>query len=148
MKALRADFPTFAPIVPRLGRVARIAVQSGVLAVLWLGADALSRTLALPIPGSVLGLAILMLLLFSGRVAPSWFKAGADWLLAEMLLFFVPAAVAVVQYGPLLRQDGLRLAAVVVLGTLLVMGVTAFAVDQGVRLERRLAARRRLRSRA
>lgn len=30
------------------------------------------------------------------RVAPGWVRAGARWLLAEMLLFFVPAVVAVV----------------------------------------------------
>ncbi|WP_091911418.1 CidA/LrgA family protein [Chitinasiproducens palmae] len=129
-----------------LQRLALTGAQCGLLAVLWLAADAASRHLALPIPGSVLGLAILLTLLFTGRVAPRWFKAGADWLLAELLLFFVPAAVAVVQYGHLLRDDGLRLAAVVVAGTLLVMCVTACAVDLGVRLERKLvrqAAQRR-----
>ena len=84
----------------------------------------------------------LLALLLTGGVAPRWVKAGADWLLSDMLLFFVPAAVAVVQYGGLFKSDGWRLALVVVVGTLLVMVAVAYTVDQAVRLERVLAARR------
>ncbi len=39
----------------------------------------------------------------------SWVRAGARWLLAEMLLFFVPAVVAVVNYAHLLLVDGWRI---------------------------------------
>lgn len=69
-------------------------------------------------------------------------KAGADWLLSDMLLFFIPAAVTAVQYGGLFREDGWRLALVVAGGTLMVMVAVAFAVDRAARLERRLALRR------
>jgi holin-like protein len=123
-------------------RVARIAVQSGALAGLWLIADFVARQLHLPVPGGVVGLVALLALLFCGGIAPRWIKAGADWLLSDMLLFFIPAAVAAVQYGGLFREDGWRLALVVVAGTLMVMVAVAFAVEQAARLERRLALRR------
>jgi holin-like protein len=126
----------------RMQGVLHIALQTGLLGVLWLVTDYASRHFRLPLPGSVLGLAVMLLLLFSGRVAPRWVKAGADWLLSDMLLFFVPAAVAAVQYGGLFKSDGWRLALVVVAGTLTVMVAVAFAVDQAARLERRLAMRR------
>jgi holin-like protein len=125
-----------------LGRIARIAAQSALLAGVWFAADFAARRLDLPVPGGVIGLAALLALLFTGGVAPRWVKAGADWLLSDMLLFFVPAAVAVVQYGGLFRSDGWRLALVVVFGTLMVMVAVAFTVDQAARLERALAARR------
>ncbi len=125
-------------------RVARIAVQSAAIAGLWLGADFVVRTLHLPVPGGVVGLLVLLALLFCGGIAPRWIKAGADWLLSDMLLFFIPAAVAAVQYGGLFREDGWRLALVVVAGTLMVMVAVAFAVEQASRLERRLALRRAL----
>jgi len=112
------------------------------LAGVWFAADFAARHLGLPVPGGVLGLALLLALLLTGGVAPRWIKAGADWLLSDMLLFFVPAAVAVVQYGGLFKSDGWRLALVVVVGTLLVMVAVAYTVDQAVRLERVLAARR------
>ncbi len=100
-----------------------------------------ARTLALPVPGSVAGL---VALLFCGGIAPRWVKAGADWLLADMLLFFIPAAVAAVQYSGLFMEDGWRLALVIAAGTLMVMVAVAFAVDRAARLERRLALHRAL----
>jgi holin-like protein len=127
-----------------LGRFMRIALQSTALAAIWAVADFVARTLSLPIPGGVVGLAALLALLFCGGVAPRWVKAGADWLLSDMLLFFIPAAVAAVQYGGLFMQDGWRLVLVVVAGTLMVMVAVAFAVDRAARLERRLALRRAL----
>jgi len=128
--------------IERLTGLARIAGQSALLAGVWFAADFAARHLGLPVPGGVLGLALLLALLLTGGVAPRWVKAGADWLLSDMLLFFVPAAVAVVQYGGLFKSDGWRLALVVVVGTLLVMVAVAYTVDQAVRLERVLAARR------
>ncbi|NKJ47996.1 murein hydrolase transporter LrgA [Burkholderia sp. SG-MS1] len=123
-------------------RVGRIVVQSAALAGLWVVADFAVRMLRLPVPGGVVGLVVLLALLFCGGIAPRWIKAGADWLLSDMLLFFIPAAVAAVQYGGLFREDGWRLALVVVGGTLMVMIAVAFAVEQAARLERRLALRR------
>lgn len=128
--------------IERLSGVARIAGQSALLAGVWFVADFVARHLDLPVPGGVIGLGGLLVLLLTGRVAPRWVKAGADWLLTDMLLFFVPAAVAVVQYGGLFKSDGWRLALVVVIGTLMVMVAVAFTVDQAVRLERVLATRR------
>lgn len=124
------------------GRFVRIALQSAALAAIWFVADCIARKLALPVPGGVVGLLALLALLFCGGVAPRWVKAGADWLLADMLLFFIPAAVAAVQYGGLFKEDGWRLALVVVGGTLMVMVAVAFAVDRAVRLERHLELRR------
>jgi holin-like protein len=124
------------------GRFARIALQCTGLAVIWLFADFVARTLHLPVPGGVVGLLVLLALLFCGGIAPRWVKAGADWLLTDMLLFFIPAAVAAVQYGGLFREDGWRLALVVVFGTLMVMVAVAFAVEQASKLERRLELRR------
>jgi holin-like protein len=128
--------------IERLSGLARIASQSALLAVVWWVADFAARRLDLPVPGGVIGLAALLALLLTGRIAPRWVKAGADWLLSDMLLFFVPAAVAVVQYGGLFKSDGWRLALVVVIGTLMVMVAVAFTVDQAARLERVLATRR------
>lgn len=125
-----------------VARFARIAVQSAALAVVWYVADFIVRRLGLPVPGGVVGLIALLALLFSGGLPTRWIKSGADWLLSDMLLFFIPAAVAAVQYGGLFREDGWRLALVVVAGTLMVMVAVAFAVEQAARLERRLALRR------
>lgn len=75
----------------------------------------------LPIPGSILGIFVLFLLLQFRIVKLEWIELGASWLLAELLLFFIPAAVGVMNYIPLLEQEGIRILAVVILSTLIVM---------------------------
>ena len=65
----------------------------------------------------------------------NWVRAGARWLLAEMLLFFVPAVVAVVNYAQLLMVDGWRIFLVIGLSTTMVLGATAWVVDKVYRYE-------------
>ncbi|KVU16547.1 CidA/LrgA family protein [Burkholderia ubonensis] len=134
-----AAYPAASGSVARTGR---IALQAAALGVLWMAVDWAVRAVGLSVPSGVIGLAVLLVLLFSGGVAPAWVKDGANWLLSDMLLFFVPAAVAAVQYGGLFREDGWRLALVVVAGTAFVMVAVAVAVDLAAKLERKLAAQR------
>ncbi len=94
----------------------------------------LSR-LHLPLPANLVGM-VLMLALIVCRIIPlSWVRAGARWLLAEMLLFFVPAVVAVVNYAHLLLVDGWRIFSVIAISTLMVLGATAWVVDKVYRYE-------------
>lgn len=84
----------------------RVPLQIGLLSAIWLLSDMAVRQFHLPLPANVTGMLALLLLILLGWVRVEWFKAGAAWLLAEMLLFFVPAVVAVVNYQALLLQQG------------------------------------------
>ncbi|WP_322906307.1 CidA/LrgA family holin-like protein [Paenibacillus campi] len=77
--------------------------------------------LHLPVPGSIIGIAILFILLQSGIIKLEWIEIGASWLLAELLLFFIPSAVGVMNYIPMLEQDGVRIMVIVICSTILVM---------------------------
>lgn len=112
------------------------------LGAFWWLADLAVRWLRLPLPGSVAGLGVLVLLLRTGLLPLAWVKEGADWLLAEMLLFFIPAVVAVVQYPAVILREGWQLLLVILLGTVAVMVGTALVVERAVRLERFLQRRR------
>jgi len=103
--------------------------QIGLIVVLWLFGEAVVRLTGLGLPGGIVGLATALLLLASGRVSPFSLRRGARWLLAEMLLFFVPAVLAVVDHREFLGPLGLKIMAVVVLGTAAAMLVTAATVD-------------------
>jgi len=59
-----------------------------------------------------------------------------------MLLFFVPAVVAVVNYAQLLMIEGWKIFLVIGVSTLLTLGATAVVVDKMYRLELYLAARK------
>ncbi|MBB6671380.1 CidA/LrgA family protein [Cohnella nanjingensis] len=84
-------------------------------------ADAAVRFLHLPVPGSIVGIGLLFVLLRFRIVRPQWVERGAKWLIAEMLLFFIPAAVGIVQYKQLVVTSGFRIAATILLSTLAVM---------------------------
>ncbi|MBP4060371.1 CidA/LrgA family protein [Aeromonas caviae] len=117
--------------------------QIALLAAIWLLADIAVRTLHLPLPANLTGMLLLLICILLGVVKAQWFSAGARWLLAEMLLFFVPAVVAVVNYQELLLQEGWRIMVVLIVSTVLVLGTTALVVDRVYRLELKLARRSR-----
>ncbi|MCE3203790.1 CidA/LrgA family holin-like protein [Paenibacillus sonchi] len=83
--------------------------------------NVLTPFLHIPIPGSIIGMILLFLLLESGIIRLNWVEAGASWLLAELLLFFIPSAIGVMKYSKLLESDGLQVLAVVIVGTFAVM---------------------------
>jgi holin-like protein len=86
-----------------------------------------ARGLALPAPGPVIGLALLVVALSlyqrwrpldKEALAESDLGKAASGLLAALPLLFVPAGVGVVQYMGLLREQGLALAAALVVSTI------------------------------
>ena len=113
------------------------------LCAIWLAAEALRSRMGWGIPAGLIGFAALALGLFTHIVPVRWLARGTRWLMADMLLFFIPAMLVVVDYGDLVRHQGLRILAVIVLSTISVMVVTALTVDAVYRLELRLAQRKR-----
>ncbi len=103
--------------------------QIGLIVVLWLAGDVVVALSGLPLPGSIVGLALAFALLASGRLRLVSLRRGADWFLARMLLFFVPAVLAVIDHHELFGLVGLKIVAVIALGTAAVMAATALTVD-------------------
>ncbi|OKP98553.1 CidA/LrgA family protein [Paenibacillus sp. P46E] len=83
--------------------------------------NSLTPYLHIPIPGSIIGMILLFALLESGIIRLNWVEVGASWLLAELLLFFIPSAIGVMKYSKLLEADGLQVLGVVLVGTFAVM---------------------------
>jgi len=107
----------------------------------WLAGEGFVRLVGLPLPGGIVGMALVLALLLSGRISLFSMKRGAEWFLAEMLLFFVPAVLAVLEHQELLGMLGVKIMAVILVGTLTVMTVTALTVDMCYRLSVRYAAK-------
>ncbi|QET01430.1 CidA/LrgA family protein [Cupriavidus pauculus] len=120
----------------------RVALQISMMVAIWFAASELTRVTGLGMSPGVVGLLAVLALLLSGRGNVVWFRDGANWLLGELVLFFIPCVVAVMQYGQLFRTQGVQIVIAVVVGTVLVMAATALAVHVGCRLERWIAARR------
>ena len=114
-------------------------LQLGLMLGFWLAGEALVRALSLPLPGALVGLAAVLLLLATRRLSAAGLRRGAQWLLADMLLFFVPAVLAVLDHREFLGLMGLKILCVIVLSTALVMLVTASVVDACCRWRERHA---------
>ena len=112
-----------------LKKFARLLIELAVLLVLFLLGGQLAVWFGWPIPGGVMGLALLLVLIASGILKPAMLQLGAGWLMAEMLLFFIPALMSLLDYGSLLRDEGWRILLVIAVSTLLVMVVTAVTVE-------------------
>lgn len=86
-----------------------------------------SRALALPLPGPVVGLVLLVLALVLRPSLAAQIRAVTQGLLAHLSLFFVPAGVGIVAHLDLLRAHGIGLAAALVGSTVLAIAAGALA---------------------
>lgn len=107
----------------------RMLTELVVLLAIYLLGCQLAAWLAWPIPGGVVGLGLLLVAFASGLVQPATLQLGAGVLMAEMLLFFIPALMSLLDYGGLVRTEGWRILLVIGCSTLAVMLVTAFTVE-------------------
>ncbi|MEH7087197.1 CidA/LrgA family protein, partial [Neobacillus drentensis] len=65
-------------------------LQIGFLYAIYFLMDQAAKALHLPIPGSIIGMILIFILLQTGVMKLSWIERGSNWLLDEMLLFFIP----------------------------------------------------------
>lgn len=121
-------------------RFTRLLTELVILLAIYLLGCELSVWFAWPIPGGVVGLGLLLATFASGLVKPAALELGAGVLMAEMLLFFIPALMSLLDYGGLLRNEGWRILLVIGFSTLSVMLVTAFTVEMVCRWKLRREA--------
>jgi len=104
-------------------------LQAGLLLVGWWLCARVVQALALPVPSGIVALALLLGLLLSGGLPMGWVHRGTDGLLDHMMLFFVPAVMALMNHRELLGLLGVKLLLVILASTLVVMVGTALVVD-------------------
>lgn len=103
-------------------------LEAGLVLLFWLAGWALVKAIHLPFPAGLAGFALLLLLLVAGWLPLERIRGGADWLLARMLVFFVPAVLAVLDYGEFAGELGLKVLFVIVGSTAAVMLATGAVV--------------------
>jgi holin-like protein len=89
----------------------------------------MAEVLHLQIPGSILGIAIVFFLLEAKVITLDWVEAGANLLIAELLLFFIPSAVGIIQYRQLIIANGARFGLVILFSTITVMICTGLIAE-------------------
>ncbi|MBU8905282.1 CidA/LrgA family protein [Desertibacillus haloalkaliphilus] len=90
-------------------------------------------TFHLPFPASIVGMLLLFVSLLLGFIKLEWVETVANIHLKHIILFFIPPIVGVFYYLEIFKQDGFKLTLVLILSSLVVLLVTAFAADTFVK---------------
>jgi len=98
------------------------------LLALQLVGEVITRALGLPIPGPVLGMALLLALLFARPTLVDKIAPTTTELLKHISLLFVPAGVGIIMHLDRLAESGLGLIAALILSTwaALIVGAWTF----------------------
>lgn len=91
--------------------------------------ELLSSALDLPIPGSVLGMLLLLGALLSGGVKLEWVDREGELLVKNMSVMFVPPGVGIVTYLALLKSEALPIFGALILSFLVTLITTAKVVE-------------------
>ena len=112
----------------RLKKLNTASYQIIIILAVWSCAYVLQKLLNLPVASGVLGFFLLLFLLEMKWLKLAYVERGADLLLAELLLFFIPPVVGVIQYQDLLITSGWKILLVILISTALVMMVSVYSV--------------------
>lgn len=115
----------------------RLILQSGVILLVWTAGEQIGRFIPLPVPGSILGMLILLILLQTGLLPENAIRDAGDLFLKYLPFFFVPAGVSILAYLDVLEGSFLLLFLTLPLSTFLVMAVTGRVVQHLILRENR-----------
>ncbi|WP_042421005.1 CidA/LrgA family protein [Geomicrobium sp. JCM 19038] len=102
-----------------------LLLQLAVLVLFYFIGMMMSSWIPFPIPGSVIGMLLLLLCLQFKVIKIQWVKKGATLLIVHMPLLFIPILAGLIQHLDLLRAHGLTLVAITALSTWIVLATAS-----------------------
>ena len=106
-----------------------IVSQLFVVFFVYLASEGIAALLPFTFPASVMGMVILLVLLLTKVLKPAQLKESSDFLLGNMLLFFIPTCVSVITYADVLFRNFWSIVLISILTTPLVFFVTGQVVQ-------------------
>lgn len=103
--------------------------QFGIIIAITFAGELLNRLIPAPVPASIYGLVILLILLLSGLLKVSQVKETSDFLIAVMPIMFVPPAVGLMESWGILSGNLIPILVILVVSTILVMAVTGMVIQ-------------------
>src|SRR5579864_3961008 len=91
--------------------------------------DAVQRVTAVPIPGPVIGMVLLLAALIAHGTLPAPLASAAGGLLSYLPMLFVPAGVGIMAHAGLIRDQWAAIVVALVLSSLLTVAVTALTMQ-------------------
>ncbi|MCY6960221.1 CidA/LrgA family protein [Clostridium brassicae] len=103
-----------------------------ILSIYFLG-NLLQNLLHLAIPGSVLGMVILLICLCTGVIKLEMIEEISNFLLDHLAFFFIPAGVGLISYFSILKDNWVSILIISLLSTILVMSFTGSTIQWMIR---------------
>lgn len=119
--------------------VTKVIFQIGILYGLFYTGSFLNDFLHIPLPGSIIGLLLLLILLFLKIIPLHWIQDGANLLITFLPLLLVPATVSVMNEPSLFSGKGVILFGIIIISTI----VTMISAGWGSQLLERTAQKRK-----
>lgn len=94
----------------------------------------IAKVVPIGIPGNIIGIFILLILLERKVIRMDRIEKGANFLIAELLLFFIPSAIGVMQFQDVLQSDWMQIVFVIVTSTAAVLFFVALTAEALLRL--------------
>ena len=114
----------------------RYLKQFMIISLIALVGEALSFIIPLPIPASIYGIILMLLLLISGRLKVDSVKEVSSFLIAIMPVMFIPAAVGLMNSFSLLSGSLAAYLVILVVSTFAVMAVSGIVTQFIIRREK------------
>lgn len=89
----------------------------------------MNKVLHVPLPGSVLGLILLLTLLLTGLIQVRQIEELTNFLMNHLAIFFVPSAVGLMTVAGMLKSSWVILLVISTVSSVMVMTVTAVVVQ-------------------
>lgn len=99
-----------------------------ILSICFLG-DILSKKLVIPIPGSVIGMIILFIFLYTGVIKLCMLDEISKFLLDHLAFFFIPAGVGLISSIPIIKDKLLAIFIITFISTIIVTISTGLTVQ-------------------
>lgn len=131
-------------LVGGVRKVVRIVLQLALIMAVCLAGEKIAGFLPIDIPGNICSMVLLLVFLSAGVIRMESISDAANFLLDNMAIFFIPAAVAIMGSFDLLAGNIIKLVVICLVTTVLVFFVTSFTVSTVANL----MERRRLRAMA
>ena len=111
--------------------------QFGIILAITFAAEVLKGLLPLPIPVSIYGLLLMLVLLITGILPLEAVQDAGKFLIEIMPVLFVPAAVGLLDSWPSLQAVLLPVSVITVVTTIFVMAVSGLVTQAVIRRERK-----------
>lgn len=99
--------------------------------------EILSKSLSLPLPGSLCGMLILLVLLCTGIIKTQQIQTVSDFLLSHLAFFFIPAGVSLLSYFDAIANSWLWILVTCLITTFITMGVCGWVLERCLRRKER-----------